>query len=506
MSDETYLPAPPAVAPVFDPVPRLARELAIIRRASPPSSRCSTRATPSRSSRATARRRPAASTRCRSARSRSSARTWSSSRSGARAILAAIAEQGKLTPELEAELARVRHARRSSRTSTCPTSPSAARRAHRSPASAGLEPLAERILGAAADGDPAAEAAAFVDATKEVPDVDAALAGARDIVAETHRRARRGARVRARGVRRARRARRRRSCPARTRRADQVRAVLRLRASGRRPSRRTASSRSAAARPRACCARTIDVDARRVDAGIARLRRASTRASPWAGAARAGRRRRAQAPARARRVENDVRVELKSAPTRGGRRLRREPAQAAARRAARRRGGARHRSRACAPAASAPSSTTTGKLLEHDTIYLVQGDAQLDAARKDDCSRSCRSTRRARSPSATAPHGRETEASCARCSREAGLDGRVVRRAGQRGRRERLLGERRGARRVPRARPHGARRDLDRAPPAGSARRAGEDRSQGDRRRPVPARRLPAAARARSSTRSSRAA
>ena len=40
-----------------------------------------------------------------------------------------------------------------------------------------------------------------------------------------------------------------------------------------------------------------------------------------------------------------------------------------------------------------------------------------------------------------------------------------------------------------RPRRHAARRGLDRAPPAGSARRAGEDRSEVDRRRPVPARR-----------------
>ncbi len=48
----------------------------------------------------------------------------------------------------------------------------------------GLEPLALRILAQAADGSPDAEAAKFVDAAKEVPDVAAALAGARDILAE----------------------------------------------------------------------------------------------------------------------------------------------------------------------------------------------------------------------------------------------------------------------------------------------------------------------------------
>ncbi|MCB9545516.1 MAG: RNA-binding transcriptional accessory protein [Myxococcales bacterium] len=46
----------------------------------------------------------------------------------------------------------------------------------------GLEPLARRILAQPRDGRPAAEAARFVGG--EVPDADAALAGARDIVAE----------------------------------------------------------------------------------------------------------------------------------------------------------------------------------------------------------------------------------------------------------------------------------------------------------------------------------
>ncbi len=49
----------------------------------------------------------------------------------------------------------------------------------------GLEPLALRILAQPRDGDPAREAEAFVDAAKDVPGVKEALAGARDIVAET---------------------------------------------------------------------------------------------------------------------------------------------------------------------------------------------------------------------------------------------------------------------------------------------------------------------------------
>jgi uncharacterized protein len=48
----------------------------------------------------------------------------------------------------------------------------------------GLSPLADRIWAQPADGRPEEEARAFVDAAKEVPDVASALAGARDICAE----------------------------------------------------------------------------------------------------------------------------------------------------------------------------------------------------------------------------------------------------------------------------------------------------------------------------------
>ena len=48
----------------------------------------------------------------------------------------------------------------------------------------GLEPLADRVWTQPADGDPFAEALAFVNADKGVEDVESALAGARDICAE----------------------------------------------------------------------------------------------------------------------------------------------------------------------------------------------------------------------------------------------------------------------------------------------------------------------------------
>jgi uncharacterized protein len=49
---------------------------------------------------------------------------------------------------------------------------------------AGLEPLADLLLSGQATIDPAARALAFVDPGKNVPDAEAALAGARDILAE----------------------------------------------------------------------------------------------------------------------------------------------------------------------------------------------------------------------------------------------------------------------------------------------------------------------------------
>ena len=98
------------------------------------------------------------------------------------AILAAIEEQGKLTPDLrraiesawvKSELEDLYLPYKTKRK----TRASIARQR-------GLEPLALRVLAQPGSGDPRREAAAFVDPAKEVFDVDAALAGARDVVAE----------------------------------------------------------------------------------------------------------------------------------------------------------------------------------------------------------------------------------------------------------------------------------------------------------------------------------
>ncbi len=98
------------------------------------------------------------------------------------AILRSIDEQGKLSPELRAAIERT-----DSRTALedlyLPYKPKRRTRATMA-RERGLEPLAERLWSQDPRIDPAAEAQAFVDAEKDVADVEAALAGARDILAE----------------------------------------------------------------------------------------------------------------------------------------------------------------------------------------------------------------------------------------------------------------------------------------------------------------------------------
>jgi len=97
-------------------------------------------------------------------------------------ILASIESQGKLTPELRRAIEAC-WAKSELEDLYLPFKPK--RRTRASIArERGLEPLAQRILAQPSSGNPEREASAFVDAGKDVPDVDAALAGARDIVAE----------------------------------------------------------------------------------------------------------------------------------------------------------------------------------------------------------------------------------------------------------------------------------------------------------------------------------
>ncbi len=97
-------------------------------------------------------------------------------------ILSSISEQGKLTDELRARLLAV-HNKAELEDLYLPFKPKRRTRAIIA-RERGLAPLAERILAQPNQGDPEAEAAAFVDPAKDVPSTDKALLGARDIVAE----------------------------------------------------------------------------------------------------------------------------------------------------------------------------------------------------------------------------------------------------------------------------------------------------------------------------------
>lgn len=98
------------------------------------------------------------------------------------AILTSIGEQGQLTEELRAKVLACA-TKAALEDLYLPFKPKRRTRAMIA-RERGLAPLAERIVAQPKVGDPAAEAAKFVDAAKEVADVKAALAGARDIVAE----------------------------------------------------------------------------------------------------------------------------------------------------------------------------------------------------------------------------------------------------------------------------------------------------------------------------------
>jgi uncharacterized protein len=99
-----------------------------------------------------------------------------------KAVLAEIESQGKLTPELRAKICAT-WVKAELEDLYLPYKPKRRTRATMA-REKGLAPLAERILAQVAKGDPKAEAEAFVSAEKGVADVKAALAGARDIVAE----------------------------------------------------------------------------------------------------------------------------------------------------------------------------------------------------------------------------------------------------------------------------------------------------------------------------------
>ncbi|MGD0679187.1 MAG: Tex family protein [Polyangiaceae bacterium] len=99
-----------------------------------------------------------------------------------RTILAEIASQGKLTPDLRLQIEST-WARGTLEDLYLPFKPKRRTRAATA-RERGLEPLAKLILSQPTSGSPAGEAAHFVDVVRGVPDAKAALAGARDILAE----------------------------------------------------------------------------------------------------------------------------------------------------------------------------------------------------------------------------------------------------------------------------------------------------------------------------------
>jgi uncharacterized protein len=97
-------------------------------------------------------------------------------------VLAEIAKQGKLTAELEAKL-RAAQTKAELEDLYLPYKPKRRTRAAIA-RERGLEPLADLMWSQAKGRSPRSEAQRFVAPEREVPDVDAALAGARDICAE----------------------------------------------------------------------------------------------------------------------------------------------------------------------------------------------------------------------------------------------------------------------------------------------------------------------------------
>jgi uncharacterized protein len=99
-----------------------------------------------------------------------------------KAILESIAQQNKLTPELKARILAC-ETKQALEDLYLPYKPKRRTRGIIAK-ERGLEPLALKILEQPSAGDPAIDAAAFINLELDVPDVKAALAGARDIVAE----------------------------------------------------------------------------------------------------------------------------------------------------------------------------------------------------------------------------------------------------------------------------------------------------------------------------------
>lgn len=97
-------------------------------------------------------------------------------------ILESIEEQGKLTDALKS---RIRRCKTKAELEDLYLPYKKKRRTRAMIAiERGLQPLAERMMSQASDANVESDAAAYIDAKKQLPDIDAVLRGARDIVAE----------------------------------------------------------------------------------------------------------------------------------------------------------------------------------------------------------------------------------------------------------------------------------------------------------------------------------
>jgi uncharacterized protein len=403
------------------------------------------------------------------------------------AILASVAEQGALTPALEARL-RACQTRAELEDLYLPYRPKRRTRATRA-RELGLEPLAQKILAQPAQGSPLEEARRFVKG--EVEGAEAALAGARDIVAEVAAedadwRAYTRDQTRRFGV----------LCSQAAKGKAEEQDNYAMYKDFREPVGRAASHRLLAVlrgEREGALKVKVEVDGERVVArGLGLLRHRPQ--SPWGAAL-------------AEAVEDGYKRLLEPAVTRevmgeARERADREAVEVFAE-------NLKHLLLA-APLGQRsvvgvdPGLRTgcklaavdaTGRYLGTDTIYPIKGVGDVERA-KADFLRFLRGTTRWPSRWATARPGARPRRSCARCCATPGPEPEAAGGAGERVGRQHLQRVGHRARRVPGPGPHHPRRHQHRAAPARPAGRAGEDRPQVHRRGAVPARRAPEPAQA----------
>jgi len=331
-----------------------------------------------------------------------------------KSILNEIKSQGKLTPELQKQLATA-GTKAELEDLYLPFKPKRRTRATIAK-ERGLEPLANLIWGQSRDGSPSTSAQSFVNREKEVADVNAALAGARDICAERIaedpevRKHTREAYVRDGSIR-----------VSKTKDFEDKTTKFDSYASFEEPIARIPSHRYLAIRrgeTEGVLRAGLDVDQSNVVPFIQKHAKLDP-ASPWAGELSAAIKDGVERLL-LHSVQVDVRVELKMQADKGAievfaQNLRElllsapfgtktvlgiDPGQ---------RTGCK-----CAVV------DETGKLLEHETIYLVQGDAALERARQS-LRAICKKYPIVAVAVGNGTHGRETEAFVRELLKEEGL-------------------------------------------------------------------------------------